>query len=161
MAAVSAPCLQNDLQEREPYGIHRSSSDRSDIVRNEKSAIPVETREAAIFDDTPSDSVKEVFDVTAIDPVLSRKMALVNAAIDEMGMSSYQWKLLWLNGFGYAVDSVRDTIFSRPMINTRRLNYDYSSWSFASRFQIQLFNRNTAFQVLIFLASLSLPKSAS
>lgn len=47
-----------------------------------------------------------VIDVKQFDPVLARKMALVNAAIDEIGMSSFQWKLLLLNGFGYAVDSV-------------------------------------------------------
>lgn len=51
-------------------------------------------------------TTSDVFDVKAIDPVLSRKMALVNAAIDEIGMTNFQWKLFWLNGFGYAVDSV-------------------------------------------------------
>ena len=106
MAAISVPCVPNDLEENESYRIQRSSSDKSDVVGSEKSAIPVDAREAGNSDDTSSDSIKEIFDVRAIDPVLSRKMALVNAAIDEMGMSSYQWKLLWLNGFGYAVDSV-------------------------------------------------------
>jgi hypothetical protein len=33
-------------------------------------------------------------------------MALVNAAIDEIGMTPFQWKLFFFNGFGYAVDSV-------------------------------------------------------
>lgn len=40
------------------------------------------------------------------DPVLNRKMHLVNNAIDEIGMTGYQWKLFVLNGFGYAVDSL-------------------------------------------------------
>ena len=49
---------------------------------------------------------KEVFDATKIDPVLAKKMALVNEAIEEIGMTPFQWKLFFLNGFGYAVDSV-------------------------------------------------------
>jgi len=34
------------------------------------------------------------------DPVLNGKMHLVNNAIDEIGMTPYQWKLFVLNGFG-------------------------------------------------------------
>ncbi|KAF8857742.1 MFS general substrate transporter [Acephala macrosclerotiorum] len=49
---------------------------------------------------------KELYDSTKIDPVLARKMALVNDAIDEIGMTPFQWKLFFLNGFGYAVDSL-------------------------------------------------------
>lgn len=41
-----------------------------------------------------------------VDPVLNAKMHLVNDAIDEIGMTWYQWKLFVLNGFGYAVDSL-------------------------------------------------------
>jgi hypothetical protein len=33
-------------------------------------------------------------------------MKCVNAAIDEIGFTSYQLKLFFLNGFGYAVDSL-------------------------------------------------------
>ena len=40
------------------------------------------------------------------DQVLSIKMAHVNNAIDEIGFTSYQLKLFFLNGFGYAVDSL-------------------------------------------------------
>jgi hypothetical protein len=69
-----------------------------------KEVRPVDTQLPA---DSSSDEVKEVFDLEAIDPVLSRKMALVNKAIDEIGMTSFQWKMFFLNGFGYAVDSVR------------------------------------------------------
>ncbi|CZR53383.1 related to synaptic vesicle transporter SV2 (major facilitator superfamily) [Phialocephala subalpina] len=49
---------------------------------------------------------KELYDSTKIDPVLARKMALINDAIDEIGMTPFQWKLFFLNGFGYAVDSL-------------------------------------------------------
>lgn len=35
-----------------------------------------------------------------VDPVLNAKMHLVNNAIDEIGMTWYQWKLFCLNGFG-------------------------------------------------------------
>lgn len=50
---------------------------------------------------------KEIYDTSAIDPVLAKKMALANNAIEEIGMTPWQWKLFCLNGFGYAVDSVR------------------------------------------------------
>ena len=49
---------------------------------------------------------EEVIDTSAIDPVLSRKMHLVNDAMEEIGMTGFHWKLFCLNGFGYAVDSV-------------------------------------------------------
>jgi len=44
--------------------------------------------------------------VIEADRTLARKMALVNNAIDEIGFTSYQMKLFFLNGFGYAVDSL-------------------------------------------------------
>ncbi len=53
---------------------------------------------------------KEVGDdfgsVIEADRTLARKMALVNNAIDQIGFTSYQMKLFFLNGFGYAVDSL-------------------------------------------------------
>ncbi|KAL9079821.1 MAG: hypothetical protein Q9157_001330 [Trypethelium eluteriae] len=58
------------------------------------------------FEEGSTSSVKEVFDIQAIDPVLAKKMALANEAIDAIGMTSFQWKLFFLNGFGYAVDSL-------------------------------------------------------
>lgn len=63
-------------------------------------------------DDSSSDSVKEVFSVEGFDPVLAKKMALVNEAIDSIGMTAFQWKLFFLNGFGYAVDSVSHSFHS-------------------------------------------------
>jgi hypothetical protein len=61
-------------------------------------------------DDDSSLEVKEVFDVQIFDPVLAKKMALVNKAIDDIGMTDLQWKMFFLNGFGYAVDSVSGSI---------------------------------------------------
>lgn len=62
--------------------------------------------------DRSIDLHKELIDTTKFDDVLARKMALVNAAIDEIGMTPFQWKLFFLNGFGYAVDSVGLLSFS-------------------------------------------------
>ncbi|OJJ57640.1 hypothetical protein ASPSYDRAFT_205182 [Aspergillus sydowii CBS 593.65] len=45
-------------------------------------------------------------ELASVDQVLVQKMALVNGAIDEIGMTHFQWKLFFLNGFGYAVDSL-------------------------------------------------------
>jgi len=57
-------------------------------------------------DEDSIDLQKEIYDTTAVDPILTKKMALVNSALDEIGMTPFQWKLFALNGFGYAVDSV-------------------------------------------------------
>ena len=54
---------------------------------------------------------KEVFDASKIDPVLAQKMALINEAIEDIGMTPFQWKLFFLNGFGYAVDSVSSNLY--------------------------------------------------
>jgi hypothetical protein len=72
----------------------------------------VETGEERDLSNNESSSVqsidlrKELINTYTIDPVLTKKIALVNAAIDEIGMTPFQWKLFFLNGFGYAVDSV-------------------------------------------------------
>ncbi|KAH9828857.1 putative sugar transporter [Teratosphaeria destructans] len=55
---------------------------------------------------TPMEFEDSVLDPTATDPILAAKMALLNTAIDEIGMTPWQWTLFLLNGFGYAVDSL-------------------------------------------------------
>ncbi|KAK4896408.1 Filamentous Growth Regulator [Elasticomyces elasticus] len=57
-------------------------------------------------DDVHSLQKGDILGQESLDPVLNRKMHLVNNAIDEIGMTGYQWKLFVLNGFGYAVDSL-------------------------------------------------------
>ncbi|KAK5747414.1 Filamentous Growth Regulator [Elasticomyces elasticus] len=57
-------------------------------------------------DDVHSLGKGDILGQESLDPVLNRKMHLVNNAIDEIGMTGYQWKLFVLNGFGYAVDSL-------------------------------------------------------
>lgn len=42
-------------------------------------------------EDVSSDSIKAVFDVQQFDPVLAKQMALVNRAVDEIGMTKSQW----------------------------------------------------------------------
>lgn len=51
-------------------------------------------------------SSTEIVDTSSFDPILTRKMILINNAVDEIGMTPFHWKLFFLNGFGYAVDSV-------------------------------------------------------
>jgi hypothetical protein len=91
------------LEKERPIDATSSSSHKSDAPdNNEKSAVVVDSQ----YEESSVGSSSDVFDIKAIDPVLSRKMALVNTAIDQIGMTSFQWKLFYLNGFGYAVDSV-------------------------------------------------------
>lgn len=91
------------LDKEKPIDAASSRSNKSVVPdNNEKSTAVVDSQ----YEAASTSSNSDVFDIKAIDPVLSRKMALVNTAIDEIGMTSFQWKLFWLNGFGYAVDSV-------------------------------------------------------
>ncbi|KAG6009811.1 hypothetical protein E4U21_001241 [Claviceps maximensis] len=49
---------------------------------------------------------EDILALQDVDPALNRKMHLVNDAIDEIGWTPYHLKLFFLNGFGYAVDSM-------------------------------------------------------
>ncbi|OAQ80384.1 MFS transporter [Purpureocillium lilacinum] len=49
---------------------------------------------------------EDILGLQDLDPVLNMKMHLVNNAIDEIGWTPYHLKLFFLNGFGYAVDSM-------------------------------------------------------
>ena len=79
---------------------------------NTKHAFSPEVNVHAGSSDSSVDLQNEVFDATKIDPVLAKKMALINEAIEEIGMTPFQWKLFFLNGFGYAVDSVSRVPYS-------------------------------------------------
>ncbi|KAJ4413320.1 Filamentous Growth Regulator [Didymella pomorum] len=57
-------------------------------------------------DDTSSLGKGDILSREHTDPVLNAKMHLINNTIDEIGFTTYQWKLFVLNGFGYAVDSL-------------------------------------------------------
>lgn len=45
----------------------------------------------------------DVLSAEAIDPALDARIRLINAAVDEIGMTPYQWKMFLLTGFGYFV----------------------------------------------------------
>lgn len=92
----------------------------TEIMVETKNAVSSKVDGAHSIDSSPSHSAgfdgsidlhNELIDTTKVDDVLARKMALVNAAIDEIGMTTFQWKLFFLNGFGYAVDSVSSLFF--------------------------------------------------
>ncbi|KAL0936751.1 membrane transporter (hexose transporter) [Colletotrichum truncatum] len=63
---------------------------------------------AAAYDpeDSSISSAKDILENEGEDPVLARKMHLVNDANDQIGWTPFHWKLFVLNGFGYAVDSL-------------------------------------------------------
>ncbi|KAL1404847.1 hypothetical protein Q8F55_008458 [Vanrija albida] len=69
---------------------------------SEKSAVDV----AAPDTGSSIDLGQELIDTSKIDIVLTKKMALINKTIDEIGMTPLHWKLFALNGFGYAADSL-------------------------------------------------------
>lgn len=76
-----------------------------------KHAFSSEIDKHASSGDSSIDRQKEVFDAFKIDSMLAQKMALINEAIEEIGMTPFQWKLFFLNGFGYAVDSVSSNAY--------------------------------------------------
>ncbi|KAF4987610.1 hypothetical protein FDECE_15364 [Fusarium decemcellulare] len=51
-------------------------------------------------------SGKDILEAELEDEVLALKTHLVNDANDELGWTPFHWKLFFLNGFGYAVDSL-------------------------------------------------------
>ncbi|KAJ6167111.1 membrane transporter [Penicillium chermesinum] len=48
----------------------------------------------------------DLISLGTVDQALTAKMNLVNDAIDQIGFTPYHWKLFFLNGFGYGVDSL-------------------------------------------------------
>jgi hypothetical protein len=159
MAATSDTDAHSVIREKDNYQAQpQSSSEKSDDDATKESfgkvKFPVNIQEPNLSDDGASDSIKEVFDIEAIDPVLSKKMALVNKAIDEIGMTSFQWKMFFLNGFGYAVDSVSRLSSYTPFFkraHCTNILTRHSFWLFANPLQIRLFNKNTDFPAPTFL----------
>ncbi|KAJ9142886.1 putative MFS transporter [Coniochaeta hoffmannii] len=74
---------------------------KSDYPRDAEKELNLEsaTTEPAI------DAMSEV--LLDIDPVMSRKMHLVNNTLDEVGWTRFHMKLSCLNGFGHGVDSLQ------------------------------------------------------
>ncbi|RSL86875.1 hypothetical protein CEP52_015689 [Fusarium oligoseptatum] len=56
--------------------------------------------------DTSESAGKDILEFDIEDEVLALKIRLVNDANDELGWTPFHWKLFFLNGFGYAVDSL-------------------------------------------------------
>lgn len=53
----------------------------------------IDDQPVALSDDTSSLGKGDVLGQEHVDPVLNAKMHMVNNAIDEIGMTPYQWKL--------------------------------------------------------------------
>ena len=47
---------------------------------------------------------------TGSNEVYERKVAVMNQALIDMGMGSFQWKIFAMTGFGWFVDNVRSPI---------------------------------------------------
>lgn len=55
----------------------------------------------ALRNDQLSIGKGDILGTEHVNIALEAKMRLINDAIDEIGMTGYQWKLFVLNGFGY------------------------------------------------------------
>lgn len=44
---------------------------------------------------------------SGVDEVYERKVAIMNQALIDLGMGSFQWKIFAMTGFGWFVDNVR------------------------------------------------------
>lgn len=100
------------------------------------------------------------------DEVLSRKVALVNAALNEIGFTRYHYKLFCLNGMGYAVDSLLFLLHgvTQTQIN-KEFNHEFSAlisadyvglflgalfWGFTA----DIIGRKIAFNLTLFLCAI-------
>ncbi|KAF2815389.1 MFS general substrate transporter [Mytilinidion resinicola] len=72
----------------------------------DEAKVPEEDVEQLSLEAASIQNGEDILQLEHTDPVLNAKMHLVNDAIDEIGFTTYQWKLFVLNGFGYAVDSL-------------------------------------------------------
>lgn len=52
------------------------------------------------------------------DAVYERKVAVMNQALIDMGMGSFQWKVFAMTGFGWFVDNVRDPCAANALLLT-------------------------------------------
>lgn len=89
----------------------RTSFEMADLGDKDKALHHQATSDAPpAYDNDLSDELSlakgDLLSLESLDPVLNAKMHLINNAIDEIGMTGYQWRLFCLNGFGYAVDSL-------------------------------------------------------
>lgn len=111
------------------------------------------------------DEIKDDIYSGVNDDVLARKLALVNHALNEIGMTRYHYKLFFLNGMGYAVDSLLALLQSvtQTQIN-KEFNHGYSAlisgnyvglffgalfWGFGA----DIIGRKLAFQITLFLCA--------
>lgn len=163
-APASTVELNNDdgLRAKDIYHTNDSSLTGEEAGESKNA---VQVNEQSHDDLSSQEPVKEVFNVEQIDPVLQKKMALVNGAIDEIGMTGFQWKMFFLNGFGYAVDSV-SVAFGllapwNAIVSILTIGIGYSSWLFANRLRTLPFNRNTDCRVPTFREFLLPPRSVS
>lgn len=115
----------------------------------------VDTKRASLIADHKSNDIssdedsidlnKEIYDSTAIGPVLAKRMALANSAIDEIGMTGFQWNLFYRNGFGCAVDS--GSPGQTIGFASRTYVLIHNSSLCASPFQVLQSHRNSAIRV--------------
>lgn len=97
-----------ESSEQRQHLLSRSARDSSEAFEmaelDEKTKSPPAYEEPQHATARESDEVSlrkgDLLQLEHVDPVLDAKMHLVNNAIDEIGMTTYQWKLFVLNGFG-------------------------------------------------------------
>ena len=142
----SSSVREKEHQHIQSSMLNEKGAGAADVEVFGKRVHPVVVQENS-SDDASSNSIKEIFDVQRFDPVLAKKMALVNEAIDEIGMTGFQWKMFFLNGFGYAVDSVSPFVPSFPRQRRLYIDTDIAEWYScslsASRLRTPQFNRST------------------
>lgn len=114
--------------------------------------------------DSDFDYKEDLFQVE--DQVLARKIALVNQAINHIGFTKYHMKLFFLNGMGYAVDSLLALLHSVSQVQVNKeFNHGYSAlisadyvglffgalfWGFTA----DIIGRRLAFNISLFLCAL-------
>ncbi|KAL2205606.1 putative MFS transporter [Sarocladium strictum] len=88
-ASMNQPSEKSSDPERNVIGLHNSGR-------------PAESRSLDFT--APDDQM--MFSMANVDPVLDAKMRLINKTMDQIGWTNMHLKLFFLNGFGYAADSL-------------------------------------------------------
>lgn len=84
------------------------------MATSEAKMVEADLERTATMESHPKDAVVDSaykgYDTTGIatgaDPVYEKKVAVMNQALIDLGMKSFQWKIYAMTGFGWFVDNV-------------------------------------------------------
>ncbi|KAA8916112.1 hypothetical protein TRICI_001763 [Trichomonascus ciferrii] len=110
--------MSNEVNEK--GALNREVSPVRDLKKEE--ALNGGANNDYVFNDASNVSVEggDLYEMN--DGILSKKMHMINDAMNEIGFSPYHWKLFCLNGMGYGTDSL---LFFLQSVTGEQINTEY------------------------------------